>query len=80
MRWAGMWRLPACEPSAEGWLVEECFSYTHHQVRLRIFAGQLGDLPESVVWVPLEELAGHPMPAPHRRATSRLLEEASEVT
>lgn len=72
-RWRGLWRLPDCVEAEAEPLDAEIFPYTHHRIVLQAMAGRRQDLPETVEWVPLEELAAYPMPAPHRRLIHRLL-------
>jgi len=72
-RWRGMWRLPLGRALTEEPLLEITFPFTHHQIKLRVFAASQGVLPEGADWIPLDKVKHMPIPAPHRRVINRLL-------
>ncbi|MBA3651733.1 MAG: A/G-specific adenine glycosylase [Chthoniobacterales bacterium] len=74
-RWRGMWILPrlpaapACLP-----LLSLDFPFTHHRITLAVFSHPAPTQPnENQQWFLLPELAGLPVPSPHRRALAQLL-------
>ncbi|MDQ3625787.1 MAG: A/G-specific adenine glycosylase, partial [Verrucomicrobiota bacterium] len=76
-RWRGMWMLPrlAAPPAAAPLLHRSHFPFTHHRVRLEVFAGTPTRALRSQRWFALEEVASIPLPSPHRRALTDLLDQ-----
>ncbi len=73
-RWRGMWILPrlAAAP-ATGAIYSARFPFTHHQVTLRVHRTSLRSNARCR-WFSPAELTALPMPSPHRRAVTRLLD------
>jgi A/G-specific adenine glycosylase len=78
-RWRGMWILPPLEPLIETQpaLHHSEFPFTHHRVRLSVFAQ---DVPARLHhsarrWFPIEAVDSIPMPSPHRRALNAIIEQ-----
>jgi len=74
-RWKGLWKLPRLETAPEGEVLHEAeYPFTHHRVRLRVFAVSAPKgTGEEQEWFPLAEVEAVPMPSPHRRAVRRLV-------
>ncbi len=67
----GMWRLPLL-PAANGAapLYRTTYPFTHHRVRLEVFAMCNGTANEHQRWFPIDQLPA--LPSPHRRAIAHL--------
>jgi hypothetical protein len=74
-RWQGMWMLPPVAPArGEQPLHISIFPFTHHRVRLEIFARDRFTLDRAAHrWFPIRAIKSIPMPSPHRRALTDLL-------
>lgn len=74
-RWRGMWILPRLVVApAQPPLLQLDFPFTHHRITLAVFAHSAPTRPnEQERWFALPELAGVPIPSPHRRALDQLL-------
>jgi A/G-specific adenine glycosylase len=73
-RWGGLWKLPPWRGGAGGTPVwEGVYPFTHHRVRLSVFAGRPHSIPEGAEWVPLDSVGSIPVAAAHRRALRALL-------
>jgi A/G-specific adenine glycosylase len=71
-RWKGMWLFPEIATAAGAPIATLEFSITRYKVTLEAYACERSDEPG--VWHPLSDLASLPMPAPHRRLLTLLLE------
>lgn len=73
----GLWKLPERQPdeiSPDRLLLDTRYSITHHRVRLRVYRAQPGTMArDGEKWIPLADLASHPMPAPYRKALDILM-------
>ena len=74
-RWRGMWMLPRMDAAkGERPLHISTFPFTHHRVRLEIFARDRFTLDRTAHrWFPMRSIESIPMPSPHRRAVTELL-------
>jgi A/G-specific adenine glycosylase len=78
-RWRGMWVLPQFKTKlrAGAPVHVSIFPFTHHRVALQIFSQRLQRIdPRSQRWFPIRELDSIPIPSPHRRAITDLLNAA----
>jgi A/G-specific adenine glycosylase len=74
-RWRGMWILPALAKRPRGRSLHRSeFPFTHHRITLDIYRGVAGKLNSSRRWFSRDELPSIPVPSPHRRALTALLE------
>ncbi len=78
-RWRGMWILPSLDPPIETQRVlhRSNFPFTHHRVRLSVLAQAAPACLRAGKrrWFPIDMVASIPMPAPHRRALSAIMEQ-----
>src|SRR5262249_16460524 len=74
-RWRGLWILPRLNGANKGvMLLSLDFPFTHHRIRLEVFAGSRPTLPnEYSRWFTPTALDKLPIPTPHRRALAQLL-------
>lgn len=74
-RWHGLWKLPLiAAPAADTPpLLEASYPFTHHRVRLAVFAADFSAATEPATWHRLDALEQLAMPSPHRRALAALL-------
>jgi A/G-specific adenine glycosylase len=89
-RWRGMWILPPLHDRwnakldrfnrsrfQRGPIYTAVFAFTHHRVTLRVFARQPPEIGDRFQrWFPVHRLDSIPVPSPHRRAISTLLDSA----
>ena len=72
----GLWKLPdRAAAEVAGWQVvhDSVYTITHHRVRLLVHrAPPRAPTREGETWIPLGELAAHPMPAPFRKVVDAL--------
>lgn len=81
-RWRGMWMLPGLPkiPQPRNPLHSAVFPFTHHRVNLQVFSGRVTKLKKDQKWMPLEWLDRIPIPSPHRRAITDLVNQCSHET
>jgi A/G-specific adenine glycosylase len=75
-RWRGMWILPPLNGSLKnnGAIYKAIFPFTNHRVTLQVFRQRppkIGNRLER--WFPFRKLQSIPIPSPHRRAITALL-------
>ena len=81
-RWRGMWILPPLEldgfkPLSLGSRPTyiSVFPFTNHRITLRVFTRRSGNIDKQTQrWFPLHALGSIPIPSPHRRAITELLD------
>jgi len=80
-RWQNMWILPRLNGAKRGaMLLSLNFPFTHHRVRLEVFAKSSPTLPnENSRWFKPIALASLPIPTPHRRALAQLLPASHSI-
>jgi A/G-specific adenine glycosylase len=78
-RWRGMWMLPrlTSPPAAAPLLHRSHFPFTHHRIALHVFAIPTRRATAAQRWFPLHELHTIPLPSPHRRALTAVLQQHS---
>jgi A/G-specific adenine glycosylase len=79
-RWRGMWMLPQLRDSLgrSRPLHISTFPFTHHQVTLEVFSPRASPVTgDQQKWFSVSDLASIPIPSPHRRAITSLLDQAS---
>jgi A/G-specific adenine glycosylase len=79
-RWRGMWMLPRmtkAPPPAARLLHRAHFPFTHHRVTLQVFGATSHSKSAAQRWFPVTELDSIPLPSPHRRALTALLQQQS---
>jgi A/G-specific adenine glycosylase len=75
-RWRGMWILPSLNGDSNGGraIYQAQFPFTNHQITLQIFFASDRMIDKgSSRWFSKRQLASIPIPSPHRRAISALL-------
>ena len=79
-RWRGMWILPPLKldrkirSSSQTPIYTSIFPFTNHRVRLRVFSGGASKMNKSRQrWFSIGKLDSIPIPSPHRRAISAVL-------
>ncbi len=72
-RWRGMWILPRLPRPTGNPIYRAQFPFTHHQVTLAVHETSAPRGPRQK-WFRVEEIAALPMPSPHRRALTHLLD------
>jgi A/G-specific adenine glycosylase len=78
-RWRGMWMLPSLrlrQKKRRRAIHTSVFPFTNHRISLRVFLGSPRHDPKRHCWFSIGELETIPIPSPHRRAISALLEES----
>ncbi len=77
-RWRGMWMLPALKKSEQNGaraIHSSVFPFTNHRVHLRVFrARALRPRSQHTRWIAVAQLHTVPIPSPHRRAITALLD------
>lgn len=71
-RWRGMWMLPVAPRTRARTLYAMRFSFTHHQVTLRVVRSRARRARRGERWFSWGELAHTPIATPHRRALAAL--------
>lgn len=77
-RWRGMWMLPrlTSSPAREQPIHRSEFPFTNHRVTLAVY-GRAASSAFAGRWFSQAELASIPIPTPHRRAITHLLDPSS---
>jgi A/G-specific adenine glycosylase len=77
-RWRGLWILPPAEttPRTGAWLHTTEFPFTNHRITLEVRAAPLSTRKRGCQqqWFSRQQLKSLPMPSPHRRALTAILE------
>ena len=73
-RWRGMWTLPSLNGHGTGRAIYTAvFPFTNHQITLQIFPGRVRKMDKQYRWFSKREVESTPIPSPHRRALTILL-------
>ena len=77
-RWRGMWILPRLAEAPEARSLHRSeFPFTHHKITLAVYRGRrIGNQSATHRWFSRNELATIPLPSPHRRALTDILNSA----
>jgi len=74
-RWRGMWILPPLSGSSKrnGAIYRAVFPFTNHRITLQIFPERPCKIQNRQRWFAFRKLDSTPIPSPHRRAITALL-------
>ncbi|HEV3409958.1 MAG TPA: A/G-specific adenine glycosylase [Chthoniobacterales bacterium] len=76
-RWRGMWILPRVpNESKDAPIYTAVFPFTHHRITLIVHRRTQFSASDGAQWFPVFALASLPIPSPHRRALTHLLDSS----